>query len=273
MAVESYGLSFHRASLTDAGMKLATLPYDGSGTDTTALPELDVQATLTPAHQFPTGVALLPARRRAAVDWARATGGLVLEDDYDGEFRYDRQPVGALQQLAPERVVYCGTASKAVAPPLRLGWLVVPRRLVGEVQEAVSGRNGGSVLGVVEQLTLAEFLRCGAYDRQVRAMRARYRRRRDRLVAELARQVPQVRVSGIADGLHALVELPEGTDERAVVRAAAEDQLAVCALGTLTHAATAGPRSALVVGYATPPEHLFPDALAALCRTLRRVLS
>ncbi|MGW8379012.1 PLP-dependent aminotransferase family protein [Streptomyces sp. ODS28] len=268
-AVESYGAPHHRALLAGAGVRLAALPYDEDGTATAALPELDVQAALlTPAHQFPTGVAL-PARRRAtAVDWARAADGLLVEDDYDGEFRYDRQPVGALQGLDPERVVYCGTASKSLAPALRLGWMVLPHRLVGEMQEALSGPGQGGVVGSVEQLTLAEFLRSGAYDRHVRAMRGRYRRRRDRLVAELARKCPQVRVSGISAGLHALVELPEGAEEQRVVRAAAREGLAVGGLEHLTHAPAAVPRGALVVGYATPPEHLFPGALAALCRAL-----
>ncbi|NGN70017.1 PLP-dependent aminotransferase family protein [Streptomyces sp. A7024] len=266
VAVESYGLGPHRDLLTRAGLRLAALPYDDGGTRTAGLDRLGVDAVLmTPAHQFPTGVALPPERRATAVDWARAAGGLIVEDDYDGEFRYDRQPVGALQGLDPERVVYCGTASKALAPALRLGWLVLPRRLVGEYQEAL-GEN--TVVGSVEQLTLAEFITSGAYDRHVRAMRMRYRRRRDRLVAELARKAPHVRVTGIAAGLHALLELPAGTDERAVVRAAAREGLAVSHLGLLTYAAPETSRSAIIVGYATPPDHLFPGAVAALCRAL-----
>ncbi|WP_419997326.1 PLP-dependent aminotransferase family protein [Streptomyces boninensis] len=267
VAVESYGLPPHHDILTRAGLRLAALPYDDGGTQTAGLGELGADAVLmTPAHQFPTGVPLPPERRATAVDWARAAGGLIVEDDYDGEFRYDRQPVGALQGLDPERVVYCGTASKSVSPALRLGWMVLPRRLVGEVQEVLGGETG--VVGSVDQLTLAEFITSGAYDRHVRAMRMRYRRRRDRLVAELARKAPQVRVSGISAGLHALLELPAGTDEKAVVASAAREGLAVSHLGLLTYAPPHTPRSAVIVGYATPPDHLFPGALAALCRAL-----
>ncbi|WP_139216490.1 aminotransferase class I/II-fold pyridoxal phosphate-dependent enzyme, partial [Streptomyces sp. CC77] len=139
--------------------------------------------------QFPLGGALPPDRRAAAVDWARSSGGLVLEDDYDGEFRYDRQPVGALQGLDPERVVYAGTTSKSLAPGLRLGWLVLPRDLVADVVRAKGDADWAC--GALDQLTLAEFLTSGAYDRHVRAMRLRYRRRRDQLVAALADRAPE----------------------------------------------------------------------------------
>ena len=169
---------------------------------------------LTPAHQYPTGVELHPDRRAAAIDWARATGGLILEDDYDGEFRYDRQPVGALQGLDPDRVVYFGSASKSLAPGLRLAWMVVPDELVAEIVAAKGAVDWSSAL---EQLTLAEFIASGAYDRHVRSMRLQYRRRRDQLVAALAQRAPDVRVTGMDAGLQAVLELPRGT-EHSVVR-------------------------------------------------------
>ncbi|MBV7699027.1 PLP-dependent aminotransferase family protein [Streptomyces sp. TRM70350] len=219
---------------------------------------------LTPAHQFPMGVALRPARRAAVVDWARRTGGLILEDDYDGEFRYDRQPVGALQDLDPDHVVYLGTASKSLAPGLRLAWMVLPPSLVPDVMRHA----GGSATGALEQLTLAEFLTSGAYDRHVRAARLRYRRRRDDLVAALAEHAPDVRATGIAAGLHAVLQLPPGT-EQPVVRAATWQGVAVHGLSRYRHpAAGAQHLDALVVGYGTPPDHAWTGTLEALCKAL-----
>ncbi|MEU9956178.1 PLP-dependent aminotransferase family protein [Streptomyces sp. NPDC050982] len=221
---------------------------------------------LTPAHQFPMGVPLHPDRRAAVVDWARRTGGLILEDDYDGEFRYDRQPVGALQGLDPDHVVYLGTASKSLAPGLRLGWLVLPPDLAAEVTAAKGGADWSC--GVLDQLTLAEFITSGAYDRHVRASRLRYRRRRDHLVSALAAHAPSVTATGIAAGLHAVLQLPPGT-EPSVVRAAVWQGLAVHGLTRYRHpSATAPPLDALVVGYGTPTDSAWPGALEALVRAL-----
>ncbi|GGV74907.1 MULTISPECIES: PLP-dependent aminotransferase family protein [Streptomyces] len=264
VAVESYGLPEHRALLTEAGLETCPLPLDDRGTDTTRMPDA-AAVLLTPAHQFPTGLPLHPERRAAVTDWARRTGGLVLEDDYDGEFRYDRQPVGALQGLDPDHVVYLGTASKALAPGLRLAWMVLPPSLV---KEAAAVKGGHDTCGVLDQLTLAEFLTSGAYDRHVRACRLRYRRRRDALVAALADRAPGVEATGIAAGLHAVLRLPPGT-EQAVLRAAARQGLSVCGLSRFRHErAAVPPVDALVVGYGTPPDHAWAAALDALCRVL-----
>ncbi|MER5179517.1 PLP-dependent aminotransferase family protein [Streptomyces sp. NPDC002896] len=267
VAVESYGLDVHWKLLTGAGLRTTALPFDELGTNTSQLEELRPAAVLmTPAHQFPMGVPLHPDRRAAAVDWARRSGGLILEDDYDGEFRYDRQPVGALQGLDPDRVVYLGTASKSLAPGLRLGWMVLPPALAAEVTEA-KGVSDWSC-GTLDQLTLAEFIESGAYDRHVRSMRLRYRRRRDQLVAALAERAPDVRATGIAAGMHAVLELPPGTEE-SVARAAAWHGLGVHGLSRFRHeGAVAEPRDALVVGYGTPPDHAWSGALDALCRAL-----
>ncbi|MFE1766160.1 PLP-dependent aminotransferase family protein [Streptomyces angustmyceticus] len=268
LAVEAYGLDFHRAVITRAGRRTVPLPVDERGARTEELTALDEvrAALLTPAHQFPTGVPLHPDRRAAAVGWARATGGFILEDDYDGEFRYDRQPVGALQGLDPEHVVYLGTASKSLAPALRLAWMVLPDRLVDPVLALKS--TGEWQSGALDQLTLAEFLSTGAYDRHLRGMRLRYRRRRDQLVAALADRAPQVRASGIAAGLHAVLELPPGT-EQSVLRTARRQGLALEGLHRF-HDPTAPPatRDALVVAYGTPPDHSFAGALDALLRAL-----
>jgi GntR family transcriptional regulator/MocR family aminotransferase len=264
VAVESYGLGAHRGLLGTAGLRTEPLPFDELGTDPTALGDPGA-VLLTPAHQFPMGVPLHRDRRAAVVDWARRTGGLVLEDDYDGEFRYDRQPVGALQGLDPDHVVHLGTASKSLAPGLRLGWMVLPHRLV---REAAQAKGGIDTCGVLDQLTLAEFITSGAYDRHIRAARLRYRRRRDALVAELARRAPSVRATGIAAGLHVVLRLPHGT-EQATLRAAAWQGLAVDGLHRHRHPESTAERcDALVVGYATPPDHAWSGALDALCAAL-----
>ncbi|GGW30448.1 GntR family transcriptional regulator [Streptomyces lucensis JCM 4490] len=264
VAVESYGLDVHRDLLRDAGLATPALPYGELGTDTGALDD-EGAVLLTPAHQFPMGTALHPDRRTAVVEWARRTGALVLEDDYDGEFRYDRQPVGALQGLDPDRVVHLGTTSKSLAPGLRLGWMVLPPSLM---EEAVAAKGRSDTVGVLDQLTLAEFLTCGAYDRHVRSARLRYRRRRDALAAAVAESAPGVRVTGIAAGLHAVLRLPPGT-EQAVVQAANWQGLALHGLSFHRHPhAVAEPVDALVVGYGTPPDSAWAGALEALCRVL-----
>ncbi|MEU6087542.1 PLP-dependent aminotransferase family protein [Streptomyces sp. NPDC047085] len=264
VAVESYGLDVHWSLLRDAGLTTSALPFDELGTDTSALAG-EGAVLLTPAHQFPMGVPLHPDRRSAVVDWARRTGALILDDDYDGEFRYDRQPVGALQGLAPDRVVHLGTASKSLAPGLRLGWMVLPPSLLDEVT-AAKGRI--DTCGVLDQLTLAEFITSGAYDRHVRSARLRYRRRRDALTTAVADHAPEVRVSGIAAGLHAVLSLPPGT-EQSITQAAAWQGLALHGLSSYRHeSAVAEHTDALVVGYGTPPDSAWAGALEALCRVL-----
>ncbi|MFI9204760.1 PLP-dependent aminotransferase family protein [Streptomyces sp. NPDC053048] len=267
MGVESYGLWFHREVIDRAGLRTTPLGLDERGTRTEDLAALKAARAvlLTPAHQFPMGVALHPDRRAAVVGWAARTGGLILEDDYDGEFRYDRQQVGALQGLDPERVVYFGTASKSLAPALRLAWMVLPEDLVDEVL-TVKGM-GEYQSGALDQLTLAEFIDSGAYDRHLRAMRLRYRRRRDQLVSVLAEHAPHVRVTGIAAGLHAVLELPDGT-ERGTLKAAAWQGLAVEGLSRYRHPEAPPARDGLIAAYGTPPDHAFTGVLDALVRTL-----
>jgi GntR family transcriptional regulator/MocR family aminotransferase len=265
LALEAYGLPHLYGIAAAHGLRTRTLPVDRSGAVLDGLGDAEA-VLLTPAHQFPLGGVLAPGRRARAIEWAVGTGGLLIEDDYDGEFRYDRQPVGAMQALAPEHVIYAGTASKSLAPGLRLGWLVVPSHLVNEVTaaKALTDRYSSSF----DQLTLAEFVTSGAYDRQVRRARLAYRRRRDHLVAAVRRHVPQARVTGVAAGLHALLELPPGLDEDEIIaRAAARHDLALG--GLRPYSAASGPhRPALVIGYATPPEHAFTGAVARLIAAL-----
>jgi GntR family transcriptional regulator/MocR family aminotransferase len=267
LAVESFGIRVHQHIAATSGLGLRALEVDRYGAVTSALSE-EAAVLLTPAHQFPLGVALHPRRRREVLDWAAGTGGLVIEDDYDGEFRYDRQAVGALQSLAPERVAYAGTASKSLVPGLRLGWLVLPAWLVDDVVAAKSAAMRLS--SSLDQLTLAEFIASGGYDRQVRRARLGYRQRRDRLVSELKRRAPRAHVTGIAAGLHALVTLPDGATEPDVVASAARRGLAVQGLADFSLGAQEH-EPALVVGYANPPGHAFTTALARLCAVLQEV--
>lgn len=269
IGVEALGFPDTRRILRTAGLSTVELPVDDDGARLDGLgphhrPAADA-VLLTPAHQFPAGSPLSPERRTAVVEWARATGGTVIEDDYDGEFRYDRQPVGALQGLAPGQVVYAGTASKSLAPGIRLAWLVLPPALLDAVVE--EKRSADRHSPVMDQLTLAELIRSGAYDRHVRRMRLHYRRRRDRLVAALAARAPRVRVSGIAAGLHAVLELPPGSPATSdLVARASRAGLALAGLEAYNGPAD-GP-GALVVGFGSPPEHAFAGALDALCALL-----
>ncbi|MEU8969749.1 PLP-dependent aminotransferase family protein [Streptomyces monashensis] len=265
LGVEGYGLGFHRELLATAGVRTVPLPLDEDGARVDVLGR-EHAVLLTPAHQFPTGGPLHPERRAAVIDWSRARGAVVLEDDYDGEFRYDRRPVGALQGLDPECVIHIGSVSKSLSPALRLGWMVLPERYVGPVLAAKGEREAWA--SVLDQLALAEFIVSGAYDRHVRRMRQRYRHRRDRLVATLAEHAPHVEVTGLAAGLHAVLRLPPGT-ERSTVKAAAWQGVALDGLAAFRHpqgGPTAG--DGLVVGYAAPAEHAYGAALEALCAVL-----
>ncbi|MDQ1247997.1 MAG: GntR family transcriptional regulator / MocR family aminotransferase [Actinomycetota bacterium] len=274
IAVEAYSHQRYRAIVTAAGLRTGAVPVDEHGADIRALTGCahlsdSGAALLTPAHQFPTGAVLSPERRRSAVAWAHRTGAVLVEDDYDGEFRYDRHPVGALQGLAPDHVAYAGTASKSLAPGLRLGWLVVPDRLLDRVigvREA-----SGQLVSALDQLALADLISSGGYDHQIRRGRLRYRWRRDALSATIAGHAPQVRVDGVAAGLHAVLRLPSGTEERDVVAAAARRHLSVEGLAGYADPAGLGDRRqppALVVGYGTPADHAFTAALARLVAAL-----
>jgi len=260
----------HRDVIAAAGLDIRPLPVDASGAEVQQLAhENTAGVLLTPVHQFPLGVALTPDRRTMVLEWARDTGGLVIEDDYDGEFRYDRKPIGALQSLAPDSVAYVGTASKSLVPGLGLAWLVVPPGLIESVTE--TKRLSDGYTGVFEQLALDELIRAGSYDRHVRRSRATYRRRRDRLVHVLATSSPSVKISGIAAGLHAVVQVGgklRAADEPALTSRAARAGLTIQGLNHYRCNPVADSPAALVVGYGTPPEHSYAGALEALCAVL-----
>jgi GntR family transcriptional regulator/MocR family aminotransferase len=260
IGVEAYGHQRHRDLLTHVGLRIAALPVDEHGAEPADLFRLDA-ALLTPAHQFPLGVELEGVRRSRFAQWAAKSGGVVIEDDYDGEFRYDRRPVGAMQALAPDHVAYVGTASKTLAPGMRLAWMVLPDDLLPGVVALHSLIASHSA--VLDQLTLAEFISSGRYDRHIRRCRLAYRRRRDRLVATLAGDQRGLRLHGLPAGLHAVLDLPPGTSEEEIQSRAAARGLALDALsGYATEPASRPP--ALVIGYATPPAHSYTGALARL---------
>ncbi|MFJ5273613.1 PLP-dependent aminotransferase family protein [Streptomyces sp. NPDC088358] len=261
VAMEDPGLPFHRDVVRRAGGTVVPLPVDERGARAEELADGAARAAVvTPAHQYPTGVTLHPRRRRALTDWARAHGALIVEDDYDGEFRYDRQPVGALQGMAPGHVAYLGTASKTLGPALRLGWMVLPPHLVDAVTDAkLHSDHHTEVIG---QLALAEMITGHAYDRHVRACRLRYRRRRDQLLDRLGASWS---VRGIAAGLHALVEV---ADEAETVARARALGIAVGRLGDHWHTPGVDRPQGLVVGYGTPRERAYPEALEVLGRVL-----
>jgi GntR family transcriptional regulator/MocR family aminotransferase len=204
-----------------AGLEPVPIPVDGRGVDVDALAASGARAVvLTPAHQTPTGVVLAPERRHALVDWANQVEGLILEDDYDAEFRYDRQAVGSVQGLAPDRVAAMGTVSKSLGPALRLGWIACPPRLAEAIawQKRIDDRGSPTL----EQLALARLIESGRYDRHLRRMRGVYGARREALVEALGQHAPEVELAGLAAGFHAVARLPRGSDERAVVRTARE---------------------------------------------------
>jgi GntR family transcriptional regulator / MocR family aminotransferase len=267
IAMEDPCLAFHREVVRAAGPRVTALPVDEGGARVDAI-EADA-AVVTPAHQVGLGSTLAPERRAALAEWAR--GHVVVEDDYDGEFRYDGRPVGALQALAPDHIVYAGTASKALSPALRIAWLVLPDPLLEPVVEAKWLADSASP--AIEQLALARLIETGELDRHLRRMRAHYRRRRDALVATLAERAPGVRVLGIAAGLHAVLELPPGSPPQADVLAAARARsLALTGLDSFWHERGERP-TCLQAGYATPPAHAFAGGIDALADVMREAAS
>jgi GntR family transcriptional regulator/MocR family aminotransferase len=233
------------------GLEVVGVPVGPEGVRVEALQHLDADALiLTPSHQWPTGAVLSAEARAAVVGWARERGALIIEDDYDAEFRYDRAPLGAIQGLAPELVAYAGTASKTLAPGFRLGWFVLPAHIVGQFADAKLLADRGSA--VLDQLTFADFLHRGEFDRHLRRLRPVYRARRDALVAALARRLPDLRPAGIAAGLHLVAWLPAELDETEVVHAAAARGVAVAGLEPYRVAPSAD--GGLIFGYSTIAE-------------------
>jgi GntR family transcriptional regulator/MocR family aminotransferase len=253
-----------------AGLEVVGVPVDADGVRVDALDRTDADAlVLTPSHQWPTGAVLSADRRAAVLRWARERRALVVEDDYDAEYRYDRAPIGAMQGLAPDLVAYAGTASKTLAPGLRLGWLVLPPDLVDDVAAAKLLADRGSP--VLDQLAFADFVGRGEFDRHLRRMRPLYRRRRDALLAALGEHAPELEPAGIAAGLHLVAYLPASLDETAVVEAAARRGLALH--GLAPYRISGAGRPGLLFGYATLGERALAAGAEILAEAIADVRS
>jgi GntR family transcriptional regulator / MocR family aminotransferase len=262
IGVEDPGSVGLREQLEAGGLTCVPIPVDEGGLCVDALAASGVGAVVvTPAHQFPTGTVLAPERRHSLLQWARDRGGLVVEDDYDAEFRYDRTPVGALQGLGPDVVLYGGSVSKTLAPGLRLGWMVVPPPLVTAYREAKYAADLSC--GVLDQATLAEFLARGEMDRHIRRIAVEYRRRRDALAAAAAAHLPGWSVAGTAAGLHLVLHPPAGQDDEAL--AAAAQAAGLDARPLSRYCVNAAPQG-LVVGYGHQPAADLARAVAAFGR-------
>jgi GntR family transcriptional regulator/MocR family aminotransferase len=249
-------------TILQAGLEPVPIGVDHGGPIVGELDGIDVDAVvLAPAHQYPTGTVLAPERRTEVIGWARRSGGLIVEDDYDAEYRYDREPIASLQGLAPDCVAYVGTASKTLAPGVRLGWVLVPPHLVGEM--AAQHGVARAVPSVLTQAAYATMLERGDIDRHLRRTRRRYHARRNALIDALARSFPEASVAGAAAGLHLIAWLPDGADESAISDAAASRGVAVHTLHQ-DCAVTAPLPPALLLGYGLINELAIPRAVQEL---------
>jgi GntR family transcriptional regulator/MocR family aminotransferase len=263
LAIESPGWRGMRETAQDAGLRCVPVPVDEHGLVVDRLESTGAQAVaVAPAHQFPTGAVMSASRRSALVQWCRRTGGIAVEDDYDAEYRYDRRPLGALQGLAPDVVVYGGSASKSLAPSMRLAWLALPESLVPQV--AALQRLRGGMPAPLAQLAFAQTIERGDLDRHLRRQRRLYRVRRHALLQALAQQLPALRITGAAAGLFVVLELPPGTQEHAVLQAARTNGLALEGLGAR--------EPGILVGYANLDASAAPRAVKLLAHSIAPAL-
>jgi GntR family transcriptional regulator/MocR family aminotransferase len=264
VAVEDPSDPEYRASIRSAGLEWVAIPVDEAGIDVERVVAADPDAVVvTAAHQYPTGGVLTPDRRSRLLDWATRRAATVIEDDYDAEFRYDREPIGAIQGLAPDRVVYAGSASKILAPGLRLGWLVLPPALTEAIVAGKQSADMGSA--ALDQLAFADILERGELDRHLRRMRPIYRGRRDALLAALARRLPELRPVGASAGLHVLAWLPPDADEEAILSDAHGAGIGIAGLSSRRVAP--GPPG-LIFGYGAIPQAKIEGGVAALAEVV-----
>jgi GntR family transcriptional regulator/MocR family aminotransferase len=267
VALEDPGWHMHRLSVESAGLEVVPVGVDKDGLLVDQLAQTDASAVIvTSAHQFPTGAVLAPERRAALIEWAEEER-LIVEDDYDSEYRYDRVAVGALQGLAPEQIVYIGSASKRLAPGMRLGWMLLPSWLTWELTAAKTIEDGGSE--VVGQLALCDFIARGELDRHVRRMRLRYQRRREALLGALERWLPAASASGADAGLFELVMLPEEIEESLLLRAASER--GVGAEGLALHRFAAEGPPGVLLGYGNLAEPAIEQGVRLLGEAFAQV--
>src|ERR1700744_772286 len=273
IAVENPGSRGTRDELAHWGLVPVPVTVDADGLDVTDLARTGVPAVATtPAHQFPTGVVLSPERRRDLLDWAAGGGGLIIEDDYDAEFRYDRAPVPAMHASAPGRIAYAGSVSKTLAPGMRLGWLVPPPELYEDIVRAKHASDLGAP--ALPQLVLARLITSGGLEQHIRQVRVRQRHRRDALLGVLREQLPEARVQGIPAGLHLLVTFPDRIgelDDSALATRLRADGVLVHALSR--HRDQAGRATpaipGLVLGYAAHTPDQLREAGQRIARAVR----
>ncbi|MFD1538581.1 MocR-like pyridoxine biosynthesis transcription factor PdxR [Nonomuraea guangzhouensis] len=267
LAVEDPGWTWTREAVVDAGLVAVPIGVDGDGLRVDLLRDQPWirAAIVAPAHQFPTGTVLAPARRAELIRWAHDVDGILLEEDKDADYRYDRRPVAAIQGMAPSRTALLGSVSKTLSPALRIGWFATPPRWTSDVAVA---NPLGLPPSVLDQLAFAWFLDDGGYDRHLRACRRRYRARRDVLVGELACRLPGARVSGAAAGLHLLLHL-DGVRATEVVAAAARDGVSVDAVGNYASEAGAGD-STLILGYGNLADSAVAEGVSRLADAIDR---
>jgi GntR family transcriptional regulator / MocR family aminotransferase len=250
-----------------AGLEPVLIGVDEAGTRVEELEHADADAVvLTPAHQHPTGVVLTGKRRTALLAWLRASDTIAIEDDYDAEYRYDRAAIGALQGLDPDHVIYAGSASKTLAPALRLGWLVVPASLLQAVRHEKLLADRGTAR--IEQHAFADFLTRGELDRHLRRMRTRYHSRRDALVDALTKTLPDAAVRGVAAGLHVTVQLPDGVNEQAIQEEAHDRRVELETMADY-RPETPGRAPVLLLGYAQMPEPAIRAGVHELAKAIR----
>jgi GntR family transcriptional regulator/MocR family aminotransferase len=265
VAIESPSLPPSWSTIRSAGLRLVGRAVDDGGLVVRGLSSFHADAiVVTPAHQFPTGAVMAADRRVAVLEWAARRDAFVIEDDYDAEFRFDRQPVGALQGLDPARVVHIGTASKTLVPGIRLGWMSVPADLVDELRAEKGDADSGSP--AIDQLALARLLADGDYERHVAKMRQVYRSRRDELRRALADSLPSLSVRGAVAGMHILVALPAGADDVGISRRAASNGIRVSPLSPMY--LTRPARPGLLLGYGRLQEETIAPGVRALAKVL-----
>lgn len=262
VALEDPGLPHRAPILRQAGLAVLPVPVDDDGILVDQLPEHGVDAVLTtPAHQFPTGAIMSPARREAVLAWAGRCGAIVVEDDYDGEFRFDRRAVGCLQGRAPDRVVYLGSTSKTLAPAMRLGWMVSPAELHAELLPNKFLADHGSA--TLDQLALAHLVEAGDYDRHIRAARTRYSTARHALEQAITRHDVPLRLTGTPAGVQTLADQLDDTHPDQLAARARDLGIAFDSITRYQLNPGPNPRG-VVLGYGNIAPHAIDEAIAVL---------
>jgi GntR family transcriptional regulator/MocR family aminotransferase len=266
VALEDPGYVEAWTAFATEGVHVTAVPVDGDGLDPALLPRGAAATYVTPSHQYPLGARMPVTRRVQLLEWARASGALVLEDDYDGEFRYDVSPLPALRSLpgADDHVLYIGTASKLVAPSLRVAWMAPPQRLRDRLRVELESR--GLVVNEATGLALAEFVASGALATHHARVTRTYAARRSALVAAMTRHLPGVALEGVDAGLHVVLRLPDDVDDLDVVSRLARRGLATSPLSAYAVMATV---RGLVLCYAGLPETQADAAVRVLALEVR----